>query len=234
MSDGISDSMGYVACGPCDDVCACCERLTFTLPATVDGATGELCGACRAVLFPLPFNYPVGSLIHFTEEKNPYRVRAASPRFLICTKPFGPRKAFIYCIVDRELRIRGPDNMTFSNHDYADQADIDEAMKELEAGELEVSYRRKLAVTVHFPTSWKITDHLRNRWPGTVWVYRDGVWSSDVGHVHWANYGQSEEHGYSKLMLSPASDGAQDVELATFARALLSGKPGWSTVWTPL
>ena len=45
---------------------------------------------------------PVGSRIWFKEEKRPYKVRAADGRFLVCTKPFKPRKTVLYCIQHTE------------------------------------------------------------------------------------------------------------------------------------
>ncbi len=56
---------------------------------------------------------PVGARIYFVEEKAPYRVKARSDRFLVCTKPFNPRKTVLYTIVDLEEGVRGPENLVF-------------------------------------------------------------------------------------------------------------------------
>lgn len=54
---------------------------------------------------------PIGTRIWFSEEKSPYRVRARSSRYLVCTKPFNLRRTTIYCIVDLEENVRGPENL---------------------------------------------------------------------------------------------------------------------------
>jgi hypothetical protein len=56
---------------------------------------------------------PVGSMIKFAEEARPYRVRARSQRFLVCTKPFNLRKTVFYTIVDLKENVRGPENLVF-------------------------------------------------------------------------------------------------------------------------
>jgi hypothetical protein len=56
---------------------------------------------------------PVGTRIYFVEEKQPYRVKARSKRFLVCTKPFNVRKTVIYTIVDLKEGVRGPENLVF-------------------------------------------------------------------------------------------------------------------------
>lgn len=56
---------------------------------------------------------PIGSRIWFAEESRPYRVRATDGRFLVCTKPFNPRKTVLYCIFDTETMMRAPENLIF-------------------------------------------------------------------------------------------------------------------------
>jgi len=56
---------------------------------------------------------PVGTRIYFAEEKQPYRVKARSKRFLVCTKPFNLAKTVIYTIVDLKEGVRGPENLVF-------------------------------------------------------------------------------------------------------------------------
>ncbi len=56
---------------------------------------------------------PVGTRIWFHEEKTPYRVRARSDRYLVCTKPFNPKRTTIYTIVDLTEQVRGPENLVF-------------------------------------------------------------------------------------------------------------------------
>jgi hypothetical protein len=55
----------------------------------------------------------VGDLIKFEEERNPYTIQARSNRFIVCTKPFAPRKTVLYTIVDLEKKIRGTENLVF-------------------------------------------------------------------------------------------------------------------------
>lgn len=56
---------------------------------------------------------PVGTRIYFAEEKAPYRIRARSDRYLVCTKPFNPQKTVLYTIVDLLEGVRGPENLVF-------------------------------------------------------------------------------------------------------------------------
>lgn len=54
-----------------------------------------------------------GTRIYFEEEKQPYRVRARSGRYLVCTKPFNPKKTVLYTIIDLDEVVRGPENLVF-------------------------------------------------------------------------------------------------------------------------
>lgn len=92
--------------------------------------------------------YAVGDLIKFKGEKRRYTVKAASDRFLICTKPFPPKRTVIYSIVDFQRDVRGPDNLVFSPFNYAKQECIDECLAALIAGECEVSYRRNAPLEI--------------------------------------------------------------------------------------
>jgi hypothetical protein len=56
---------------------------------------------------------PVGTRIFFAEEKSPYRVRARSDRYLVCTKPFNPKRTVFYTIIDLVEQVRGPENLVF-------------------------------------------------------------------------------------------------------------------------
>lgn len=61
-----------------------------------------------------PLEYaPVGARVFFAEEKAPYRVRARSVRYLVCTKPFNPKRTVLYTIVDLVENVRGPENLVF-------------------------------------------------------------------------------------------------------------------------
>lgn len=67
--------------------------------------------ASSNVRFPELSELPVGSRIYFAEEKLPYRIRARSNRYLVCTKPFNLRKTVLYTIVDLVEGIRGAENL---------------------------------------------------------------------------------------------------------------------------
>jgi hypothetical protein len=91
--------------------------------------------------------YKVGDLIRFPEERRPYRIKARSDRYLICTKPFNARKTVLYTIVDFERGVRGPDNMVFGMG-YETDADCAARMDELLSGDTEVSHRRSIPLVL--------------------------------------------------------------------------------------
>jgi hypothetical protein len=65
-------------------------------------------------LAPSPLTaLPVGARVWFTEERRPYTVQARSERYLVCTKPFAAQHTVLYTIVDLQLDMRGPENLTF-------------------------------------------------------------------------------------------------------------------------
>lgn len=84
----------------------------------------------------------VGDKVWFEHEKQGYTVRAVTTdgRFAICTKPFNLRKTVLYCIIDYQRGVRGPDNLVFG-HGYETPEQIEDARLMLERGEMEVSYR---------------------------------------------------------------------------------------------
>ena len=54
-----------------------------------------------------------GDKIKFREERGAYTVQARSIRYLVCTKPFNPKRTVLYTIIDLEQGIRGTENMVF-------------------------------------------------------------------------------------------------------------------------
>ena len=84
----------------------------------------------------------LGSKVQFSESKRWWKVRAVSDNghFVILTSPFNLQKTVIYTIIDNERGVRGPDNMIFSSG-YESDNDVAERMRELVAGEIEVSKR---------------------------------------------------------------------------------------------
>lgn len=85
-------------------------------------------------------NLKPGDPVFLPTEKRPYRVRCRDDRYIICTKPFNPKRTVIYFIVDLEERRRGPDNMVFC-FGYETQEQCEERLKELQDGTIEVSRR---------------------------------------------------------------------------------------------
>lgn len=87
----------------------------------------------------------IGDLVYFECEKRPYRVKARGKRYAICIKPFNARRTVLYTIIDMAEKVRGPDNMIFGRG-YETASDVSERMGELERGEMEVSYRHRIAL----------------------------------------------------------------------------------------
>jgi hypothetical protein len=97
----------------------------------------------------------VGDKLKFAEEKQRYTVRSVSKdgRWAICTKPFNACNTVLYTILDLAEGERGVDNMVFSLG-YEDQESIDENMRRLEAGEMELSLRhRPIDLRIEFDKS---------------------------------------------------------------------------------
>lgn len=86
-------------------------------------------------------NLKPGDPVYLAGEVRPYRVKCRDDRYIICTKPYNPRRTVIYFIVDLAERLRGPDNMVFC-FGYETQEQCEERLKELQEGRIEVSLRR--------------------------------------------------------------------------------------------
>lgn len=89
----------------------------------------------------------VGSRIWFEGESKPYKVRARSERFIICTKPFNPKKTVLYTVIDLSENVRGPDNIILGLG-YETDEQISKRLDELVSGEIEVSHRRRVELDV--------------------------------------------------------------------------------------
>jgi len=85
--------------------------------------------------------YNVGDKIKFAEHKRPFTIKACNDRWLICTKPFNPKKTFIYTIVDLLNNLRGPDNY-YCKFDYDNIEQANLALIELDTPISEDSYSR--------------------------------------------------------------------------------------------
>lgn len=89
----------------------------------------------------------VGSKIKFAEEKQAYTVQASDERFLICTKPFNPKKTVLYTIVDFKRNVRGTENLVFSLG-FETKKQCEESLKRLQSGDSEVSYRNFIPLVI--------------------------------------------------------------------------------------
>ena len=89
----------------------------------------------------------VGDKVYIPQHKRPFKVRARDERYIICTKPFNAAHTVIYFIVDLVEKRRGPDNMVFCSG-YETDEDCKERLKELQCGEIEVSYRRGIDLDI--------------------------------------------------------------------------------------
>jgi len=90
---------------------------------------------------------PAGSRIWFSEEKRPYRVRATGKRFLICAKPFNPKRTVLYTVVDTQDGIRGTENLIFGMGAETTE-DCSEMLQRLEEGETAISRRNFISLNV--------------------------------------------------------------------------------------
>jgi len=85
----------------------------------------------------------VGDKLRFAEEKQAYTVQAAGERFLVCTKPFNPKRTVLYTVVDLAQGIRGTENLIFGlGAETREQCE--QMLARLEAGKTEVSYRNRV------------------------------------------------------------------------------------------
>lgn len=89
----------------------------------------------------------VGDRLKFKSERQSYRVCAADGRWAVCIKPFNAKKTTLYTIVDFEQKVRGPDNIIFSQG-YETDEDAERALGQLQRGEIEVSRRRCVALDI--------------------------------------------------------------------------------------
>lgn len=84
-----------------------------------------------------------GDPVYVHNEVRPYRVKCRDDRYIICTKPYNPKRTVMYFIIDTELRLRGPDNMVFCSG-YETHEQCEERLKELQSGRIEVSRRNSV------------------------------------------------------------------------------------------
>lgn len=87
----------------------------------------------------------VGDPVFIPLDVRPYRVKCRDERFIICTKPFNLKHTVMYFIIDLERKVRGPDDRVFCMG-YETQEQCEERLKELQTGQIEVSYRRSVGI----------------------------------------------------------------------------------------
>lgn len=92
-------------------------------------------------------NYKVGDKIKFIEEKKPYSIISCDSRYLICTKPYNPKRTVLYTIVDLQENVRGTENMIFCQG-FETKEECDEALERLQTGESEISRRNKIQLNI--------------------------------------------------------------------------------------
>lgn len=90
---------------------------------------------------------PVGAKIWFDNEKQGYTVRASNAAFCVLTKPFNAQKTVLYCIIDWESGVRGPENLVFGMGAETDE-DCQEMLERMTTGESEVSSRNYRDITI--------------------------------------------------------------------------------------
>jgi len=98
-----------------------------------------------------PTSFSAGQKIWFASEKKPYTVRCCDNRFVICTKPFNPKKTVLYTIIDLNQNIRGTESLLFSMGFESDECCY-EALERLQKGRSEVSRRNRIKLDI---THWE-------------------------------------------------------------------------------
>jgi hypothetical protein len=88
-----------------------------------------------------------GDKVWFPGEKQGYTVRVRNKRYVICTKPFNPRKTVLYTIIDMKEQIRGTENLIFCMGFETDKQ-CDEALQRLIKGESEISRRNRVPLVI--------------------------------------------------------------------------------------
>jgi len=89
----------------------------------------------------------VGDKVYVPNESKPYRVRVRDERYIICTKPFNPKKTVLYFIIDLQNKRRSPDNMIFC-HGYETDEQCQERLQELETEQIELSWRHGIDLDI--------------------------------------------------------------------------------------
>ena len=91
----------------------------------------------------------VGDKIKFKSEKQRYTVQACNDRFVVCTKPFNPKKTVLYTVIDFERNVRGRENLVFGMGAET-RKQCEEMLERLASGDSEVSYRHWQTLDLDF------------------------------------------------------------------------------------
>lgn len=88
-----------------------------------------------------------GDKVWFPGEKRPYEVRIRNKRYVICTKPYNPKRTVLYTIIDLAEMIRGTEDLIFCFGFETDQ-ECKEALERLTNGRSEVSKRNRVELKI--------------------------------------------------------------------------------------
>lgn len=89
----------------------------------------------------------IGDKIYIPNEKKPYTVKARDERYIICTKPFNPKRTVLYFIIDLKEKWRAPDDRLFCSGYETDEQCL-ERLRELQSGKIGLSLRRGVLLDI--------------------------------------------------------------------------------------
>lgn len=129
----------------------------------------------------MKINLKLKQKIYFLECNLPYKVKAISDNFAICTRKINRKedadllkhevvnggflhidqawKHFkgcpIYTILDFKKEKRGTHNLIFNLYDFSIQEDIDKCLEDLESGKIELSRRGAIHIIINAAETYK-------------------------------------------------------------------------------
>lgn len=89
----------------------------------------------------------IGDKIYIPCEKKPYTVKVRDERYIICTKPFNPRRTVMYFIIDLKEKWRAPDDRLFCSG-YETDEQCTERLRELQSGKIKLSRQRGIPLDI--------------------------------------------------------------------------------------
>lgn len=89
----------------------------------------------------------VGDKVYIPDQSKPYTVRCRDNRYIICTKPYNPKRTVMYFIIDLEKKWRALDDRVFC-FGYETDEDCQERLKELQNEEIFLSLRRGIPLDI--------------------------------------------------------------------------------------